>query len=259
MSQIRFLYDDLGQPATLTASTENTAFPKENIVNELRTKIWKSTDLTSETLDFDLGAASAVDTIAIMNHNFSDFTSVTPTITWIGDDDSGFGSPSTSEALTVVSGIIILYFSSDSKRYWRLSITGGSGTETVYEVGRVMFGARLQPTKTFDIGFERSIMDFTTMSQSIGGQLHSDFKDKFDVVRVNFSHQSKTDRDSIITMAENNRTAKNLIVTLDTASTATINDTTYYGKLVGLPAFTNSLKTANDERYNTALEIRESL
>ncbi len=259
MTTPRILYNDLGLAATLTASTENTAFPKENVQNEHRTKIWKSTDLTSETLDFDLGAAAAVDTIAIMNHNFNDFTSTTPTITWIGDDNSDFSSPSTSSALTVVAGIIVLYFSSDSKRYWRLSMTGGAGTETVYEVGRIMFGAKLQPSKSYNVGFGRIVNDFTTISQSVGGQLHSDFKNKFESYQLNFNHMTTTDRDSYITMIENNRTALNMILTLDTTSTATINATTFYGKLSDMPQFNNTLKTASDERYNMTFNFRESL
>ncbi|MCK5610684.1 hypothetical protein KAR91_52915, partial [Candidatus Pacearchaeota archaeon] len=176
MTTPRFLYDDLGIAATLTSATEDADFPKENVQNELRTKIYKSTDLTDEWLVFDLGAAATVDTIAIMNHNFNEFTSVTPTIKFQGHTADSWGTPDIDETLTVVDGIIVNYIAGGSKRYWRVSMTGGSGTETAYNIGRVMFGARMQTAKSYDIGFNQAPNDFTTTVQTIGGQLYSDFK-----------------------------------------------------------------------------------
>lgn len=259
MTTPRFLYDDLGIAATLTAATEDADFPKENAQNELRTKIYKSTDLTDEWLVFDLGAADTVDAIAIINHNFNDFTSVTPTIKFQGHTSDSWGAPDIDETLTVVDGIIVGYITGGSKRYWRVSMTGGSGSETTYNIGRIMFGARMQTAKSYDIGFQRGINDFTNTSQTVGGQLYSDFKEKFESFSLTFSMISTTDRDKLIAMAENNRTAKNLVWTLDTTDTATINATTYYGKLAGMPVFTNALKTASDERHSTTLNLRESL
>lgn len=259
MTTPRFLYDDKGIDATLTSATEDADFPKENVQNELRTKVYKSTDLTDEWLVFDLGAAATVDAIAIMNHNFNDFTSVTPTIKFQGHTADSWGTPDIDETLTVVDGIIVNYITGGSKRYWRVSMTGGSGTETAYEIGRVMFGAKFQPIKSYDIGFSRNTNDFTTISQTVGGQLYSDFKEKFETFSLPFSSITTTQRDNTIAMAENNRTAKNLVWTLDTTDTASINATTYYGKLANMPGFTNTLKTAGDERYSTVLNLRESL
>jgi hypothetical protein len=259
MSTPRFLYDDLGIPATITAATEDTDFPKENVQNELRTKVYKSTDLTDEWLVFDLGSAATVNTIAIMNHNFNDFSSVTPTIKFQGHTADSWGTPDVDETLTVVSGTIINYITGGSKRYWRVSMTGGSGTETTYNIGRVMFGAKLQPSKSYDVGFQRSINDFTVTSQTIGGQLYSDFKGNYDSFVLPFSMITTTDRDNMITMVENNRTAKNLVWTIDTTDTTSINATTYYGKFIDLPTFNNTLKTSGDERHSTVLNLRESL
>lgn len=257
MTVPRFIYNDLGLTATLTSSTEDTDFPKENVQHEHRTKIWKSTDLTSEYLTFDLGTAKTVDAVAIMNSNFNDFTTTTPTVQFQGNATNSWGAPSVDESLTINAGTIIKYIAGGSYRWWRLSMTGGVGTETVYEVGRTFFGARFTPSKSFQIDYQRALVDFTTKSRSIGGQTHMDYKDVYETIGLNFAHISTTDRDNFITMFENNRTAKNLVMTIDPIGALV--GSTYYGKFMSLPSFTNTLKTSGDERYSFSLNFEESL
>jgi len=261
MSTPNFLYDDKVIGATLTGSSETTGFPVENIQHPFKTKQWKTTGLTTESVIFNLGSAISIDTIAIINHNFNQFTTTAPTITI--DSNSSNSFPNHADTLTINTTTNLVDYSltnsGGSFQYWKLSMTGGAGLDTTYDIGRIMLGAKYQPAKSYDIGIERTLIDFTEHERSIGGQLHSDIKELFNRLTMSFSYISLTDRDAIVTMFDLVRTNKDIILTTDTTSTALINSNTYYGKFASMPTFANAIKTATDERYNVQLVLDESL
>lgn len=267
-SNIRFLYTDLARntaDADITGSTEATGFPAENLKNEKITARWRTTDLTDETAAFDRTSAVSINCVAVINHNLNDFTSTTPTVTFEGDDaatfDSDGGNPQNIETLTVVSGIIVKYFSATTaRRYWRIKMTGGAGTETYYTIGRLMFGTYFQSNRTIaPRSYGRKRTDFGKTSRSIGGQTHSDFQDLFDVISLGFTELETTDRDNFDTMFDAVHTSKPILLTVDTTDTTSINDTTQYGKLTDLATWENTVRTATLNRFNASLEFAQEI
>lgn len=267
-SNIRFLYTDLVRntaDADITGSTEASGFPVENVKNEKITARWRTTDLTDETAAFDRASAVSTNCVAIINHNLNDFTSVTPTVTFEGDDaatfDSDGGNPQTIETLTVVSGIIVKYFAATTaRRYWRIKMTGGSGTETYYTIGRLMFGTYFQPARTIGSGmYSRGRVDFGKTSRSIGGQTHSDLQSLIDVIGLGFTEMETTDRDNLDAMFDAVHTSKPILLTVDTTDTTSINDTTRYGKLTQLATWESTVRTATLNRFNASIQFSQEI
>jgi len=67
------LYNNLLDTATLTASSEATGFPANNLKNPFRTKCWKTAGTVPGTaqLVVDFGSAQTVDAIALTGYDWA--------------------------------------------------------------------------------------------------------------------------------------------------------------------------------------------
>ncbi len=155
------------------------------------------------------------------------------------------------------SDMLIHYTAADySYQYWRLSL--GAGTGSYFELGRLMGGKYFQPSKSFDVDYQRTLNDLSTSSMSIGGQGYEDVKDQFTTLQLNFSNMTTTDRDSMLAMYTQARKDRNIALNVDTTA-ADKPDLSYYGKFTEAFNFTNTLKTAGNERHSMSIAFKESI
>ena len=121
--------------ASITATSVNTT-SLAKLYNRRQSRACQGSALTGIIIDFDMGSAIDVDCVAVLGHNFT--TSVTCNIK--ADDDPAFGSPGVNLNLTYnADQIIYLWSSTQSYRYWRLSID--DATNTAYPwIGELILG-----------------------------------------------------------------------------------------------------------------------
>jgi hypothetical protein len=129
----------------LSPASGSAAYLQDNRLD--KRVVFPLEDLGADTLDIDIdmGAAVALQGVAILNHNFAKDGGCNCTIiASAAADYSGAVTPKAATPLTIVAmkdKDHVLQFPSVSRRYWRIRFSTGSGSFTPY-IGEVfLFGA----------------------------------------------------------------------------------------------------------------------
>jgi hypothetical protein len=142
--------------ATITPSTEDTAYPKENLYDRQAANVFRSNSLTSLTILIDFGAAVQANTIALINHNLT----ASATLKLEADNSA---SPTTDVAIPTYRRYDIWKdFTLTSKRYWLLTITD-TNTEKI-QIGQLILGVRTAFPRGRKIGGYSPARDRATIS-----------------------------------------------------------------------------------------------
>lgn len=120
---------------TVTASSEDADFPKENATDALDWDYWSPTSLPA-WIRVDAGEARDVTYMAVAAHNLSS-KGVTVTPQYSTDDSSW--TDATTGQVPNDDGPIMFLFDVTTARYWRLYLSGGS----IPQVGVVYVGRAL--------------------------------------------------------------------------------------------------------------------
>jgi hypothetical protein len=183
-----FLYNNLLDSATLTASSEATGFPASNLKNPFRSKTWKTAGGTPGTaqLVINHGSAKAVDAIALTG--YPDWLAAPGTLVVEFNATDAWGAPSATETLTWVAPttpggnkatIIKKLAATRTYQYNRLSVVNAPGD---WNLGRLFVGPYFEPARMYGWGYEESVVDPSLLSQTIGGQDHADEIERYRVI-----------------------------------------------------------------------------
>jgi len=71
MPLVRVLYQNHGLEGTWTASSQVATLPATHLANTARQRVWRSTGISAEWVKVDLGAAQAIDGVALISPNFT--------------------------------------------------------------------------------------------------------------------------------------------------------------------------------------------
>jgi hypothetical protein len=152
--------------ATITPSTENTAYPRANLYDKIAAKVFRCTSPTALTILIDFGANVTADTIALINHNLS----AGATISLKAD---GSNPPTTAIASpTYRANDLWKAFTSTTARYWLLTIASG-GTANL-QIGQLILGVRTAFPRGRRIGNYSPKVDRQNISmESYGGAVNA--------------------------------------------------------------------------------------
>ncbi len=148
MSGPRLFYvNSIGATAMLSVSSTNPSFPRTYLIDEARKTPWRSQGIgvSSTTIDIDLGVATNIRALAILNNNFS---SGTYRLYY------GATSPAT-HAVTLTSknqSMWVSFFATQNKRYWRFSMREAVIASGFYQIGELRLGNYVQLSKYHDSG-----------------------------------------------------------------------------------------------------------
>lgn len=185
--------DDIG--TTITASSEVSSLPWDNVKNHIPEKKGRSDGLPSSvTVDFDLGSAKAVQQFAILKHNFS----AGATVSLLGATNSAFSPAAINVAgITYAEGLMLWEFVSEqSYRYWRVKIEDSGNTNGYVEAGHVFLG----PYDEFDFPFQATNLmkiDPSVKVSSWNGSISSFRRTHMRAVEFNLSPIDQVDRRKI--------------------------------------------------------------
>lgn len=174
MARHRFMYSNLIDSSTLTASSSSSTLPVNNLKNAQKTKVWRTgTSTAAEYVVIDLGSAKAVTCVILLNHNL---TASDSAIALEGNTADSWGAPAFTQSLSRVAGPISAFFASQSYRYWRVKFTKASAGQT-RDIGRIFLGTyyELSQNSTPE-GLTIGQNDLSEVSRSSGGQSYADIK-----------------------------------------------------------------------------------
>jgi len=167
------LYDNKLDNATLTASSENAAYPADNVKDLQLVKVWRTTGDSSEYLEIDLGDSYTIEGIAIANHNLS--SGSTTKIQAILTGDTWGDTKQIDDTLTYDSDIIIDSNTEYTSKYrhWRFTFGDTNNSDTYLQIGRIYLGGRLA-IDNCAVSFVEKYEDTSAISTSITGQVYGD-------------------------------------------------------------------------------------
>jgi len=237
MSKHLFLYDNLLDSATLTASSAATGFPANNLKNPFRTKYWKTAGATAgtATLVINHGSAKVVNAIALTG--YPDWAAAPGTlkmeygddgVTYAEHDDLTWVAPTTPGGN---KGTIIAKVTAQNHQYNRLSVVNAPGD---WQLGRLFVGSYFEPARDYGRGYEEEVVDPSLISQTIGGQDHADEKERYRIIRVGGVILTQAQWVLYQAMVNAVGVRKELFVAFDYTNDAA--ERTLYGKFSKLPA-----------------------
>jgi len=252
---MQFLSANLIEGATATATTTNAQYPLTNLLDNRRTKTYRSTS-NSDNIVYDFGNPESVDAFAIVDNWQNGFG--ISTITLEGNATDVWTSPAftTTVALDGTFGVGVKSFTQESLRFWRVVMTSTLG---YCEVANIFIGAASKIT-TNGVGYNWSYVnkDLSKISKNRYGQK---FIDDIGTIKelnnLQFQIMDKDEMDVIFDVYDANRVVKPFFVyfPLETDSLSN-NDDRYNGMYYfkSPPIFTN----INSGYYNTTPSLEEA-
>ena len=251
-SNILFLYNNLLEIATLTASSAAAGYPASNLKNPFRSKTWKTAGATAGTaqLVVDHGSAKAVNAIALTGY---DWASAPGTLKVEFNSSDSWGAPAASETLTWVSattpggnkGSIIKKLSAPlTYQFNRLSVVYAPGD---WNLGLMFLGQYFEPAANYNYGYIEEVIDPSLIASTIGGQDHVDEIEKYR--RIACGGTLATQAQWVLYQAMLNTVGrrKDLFVAFDYTGEAA--ERTIYGKFSKLPAATRPFRFEYDFEF----------
>lgn len=133
--------------ATVTASEEGTTNVKENAYDWQSYTWWSNTTTADATLQCAFAAVQAADYCVVYGH---DLNTVGATVTPQYSDDGAAWTNAATGKTPTDGGVILFTWTSSSHKYWRIKITGLTGT---FNIAGVVIGAGLYPVQRLKVGY----------------------------------------------------------------------------------------------------------
>lgn len=162
---------------TFTPSTEDSEFPATNLRDPLRSKVWRSTAVSSQEVIVDLKTQEDVDSFAVFfRANQPVRLTGGATIKIEGNASPSFGSPLFSATVSLDNeSQVISHFltTAESHRYWRLFIDDPGNPYGGVEVSKFVVG-KAEKFDGVTRGFKWSNIDASNTQRTPFGQQYSD-------------------------------------------------------------------------------------
>tara|TARA_Y100000310_G_scaffold14259_1_gene14462 strand:- start:1554 stop:2330 length:777 start_codon:yes stop_codon:yes gene_type:complete len=244
----RILYDtDTWDAAAISSNSETGDLVDDNVIDDDVSKVWRTTGDTSEWIVFDLGAAAALDMIGIFGHNLT----AAATVTLQGHTADSWGAPDFSQTLEVVTDEdsvvipkIVEFFTSTSKRYWRVLIADAANPDTYIQIGRIKAGAYYEPARSINERFSIMVVDPSEGQEEPG--ITPNFRSRTEYERISVAHEfaSTTQRKEFRTLYR--KVGKRVPVILSVDPTNEPTELSWFARIVsGLP-----VRAILDGQYN---------
>lgn len=161
----------------VTASSADTNFPVSNVKHPFRSKHWRSTGVTSESVVYDLITTESIDSVVILWSKEDGIRlSNTATITIQANATNVWTSPAVSQVMTIDNTYVMAsyYFGSDQNyRYWRVLIADAGNPNGFVSLGVVWLGKSLA-IQNAQNGFVYTLADKSKTTVTDFGHIYVD-------------------------------------------------------------------------------------
>lgn len=189
---MKFWYNNFiaGSGVTITASSEVSTLPVENILHDHLAKVWKTgASSATETVVFDFGSAVSPQKLIMASTNGN---VISQGAVQANTSDS-WGSPAyqSSAGIFNTSGALRLAITGQTYRYWRVIISKDNSSDQA-EIGNIFLGTAYDLDSVIEYdGMEESFRDTGRTYISRGGQTFSDAGENFRRIKLSASNVSE--------------------------------------------------------------------
>jgi len=249
---MRIAWDNEFDKYTITANSEASGYPATNINQDFTlAKKSRTTGDTSENWLIDAGAGETITATcaAIAGHNIS---SGATTIKIQGNAADSWGSPTVNQSITHATGMMIVFFSTQSLRFWRFLVEDASNPDTYIEIGRLFLGTYLDLANVIYRAFPETIISTSDIDYTLTGQLYGDKGIQQKLYNFQLPYLTNTQKENLETMFETVDIVKPVFLTIDENDLtqiepiyAAINDDLSFNHIIGY-------------KWNTTLAFKEA-
>lgn len=203
---------------TVTASSSDPSFPSSNLKHPFRSKRWRSTGVTSESVTFDMQTSEAVDSVVILWPKEDGVKLTSSAVIKIQANATNvWTSPAVDQVITVSDDYSVAshFFSTDqSYRYWRLVVTDTTNPWGYIEIGQVWIGKSLS-VQNAENGFRFGLSDKSKSLETDFGHKYTDEYPLQALVSVTYKYLEYEEVQILENAYRRNGTKKPVIVALD--------------------------------------------
>lgn len=144
MGNPAYLYENLIETASITSSTEDAAYPLENLYHPWLAKAFKFTVTTGGWIEFDFGSPQSFDTVCIHGHNLNSAATIAITAGAAPAPAGSIGAPSWAK-YNIWDDV-----GAQTYRYLRVTIVDSNSVAT--RIGGIRIGTRVELSRPRRLG-----------------------------------------------------------------------------------------------------------
>jgi len=163
---VRFLYDDKAENATIAATSEASGFPATSAVDLDRTSVWLAAAAGAQDLVIDLGAAYPIGGLGLANHNLGTLTG-TQSVRASTDNFAASDVAIKTLAPAATDDYYADFGGVQTYRYWKVR-TNATGAQRA-QIGEIYFGTFVEMAVNPDVGWKEKDIFVDLNSQAISG------------------------------------------------------------------------------------------
>jgi hypothetical protein len=247
---IRFHWNNLTDSASaISANTEATGFPVENVQDDRVGKKYRTTGAgAAEYITIDLGAATTITAAAFVGH---DFDNTETNIQLRKSNDNFVADNNLVSTFTYSAFTMIVWTTTAAERYWRIAFTKANAAD-IRNIGRVFLGTYFEPTRSQAAEWTRGIVDPSPVARALAGAVYADQREKYFRTRFSLNGLTAADIATARTMFAANGKTVPIFLTLDQGGAP--NELTHYGRFDRVPDENEMLPKPN---YRLEIEFSE--
>ncbi len=175
----------------INSLSKNSNFPVSNLKHPFRSKRWRSTDVTSEWVKFDMVTSEEIDSVVLLWPKEDGIRLSNSAVIRIQANATNvWTSPAVDQALSISNDYLMAsyYFSTaQNYRYWRLVIEDPGNPYGFLELGVIWLGKSLA-VENAQNGFKFDLVDTSKRTSTDFGHEYVDVYPQ--VAKLDFSYQN---------------------------------------------------------------------
>lgn len=256
--KIRFILHNQSDLATITATSEVATLPIENVQNVSRSRVWRSTGTTTQTITGTFTADKTISAVTFGRHNLAVGSTITINLrNSVGSTvkTSGAISITASDAYTAASEIEYqdirnyTWYSEDANgdkesftniRSYQIIVALGTSSMSFFECGRIIVGDFIEPTYNLSYGHSLGLKEETKQFRTASGTLRSDMAWPYKIFSFDLGVINETDRGILLEAFADIGLRRDFTLSVFPAQTEKIKNRDYTAimKLNSMPSFT---------------------
>jgi hypothetical protein len=244
--------------ATVTAENEVATLPATNLQTMQPSETWRTSDATDTFIVADLGAALAVDIVALLK------TNLTAAATWRvrgatseanltaapGYDSTAVGFwPESGLAGQAVSGFLYLD-PAQSFRWWRIDLSDAANPDGYLEAGRLYIDAAWRPARNLSFNWQLGWIDDGEPRHARGGQIHPEVVPRRRRLRFSLDYLTEAEAATAYDLDRRRGRSADVLVLRDPAHATQLHRQSVYGLMTVLEPAVNTRFNVYSHRYD---------